>query len=410
MSVKRRLRSLLHGVKYSYMQSVANTKLKKVAELKAQSDDIKVGFIVQLPEVWDKEAPVFEAMVKDNRFDPYLIVVPGYDFAKSEIRDYGDELSFFSEHYDHKYIIKAYNNGRWLDLKSLHFDYIFFQRCWENYLPYQYHTCEVVKYAKTCYIPYGIGGMKYNRRFYEKSFFTSLYIHFCSTKEQVDMQKNSRFKHNVCLGIPVLDKKINTNVVSDNKKQVLWTPRWTEETFYGGSSFFAYMNKILELKTLHPDMKLVLRPHPLAFDNAVRLGRMTAKEVARYKEKVQESGAVFDENEIVGDTFEQTSILITDFSSIILEYFLSGRPVVYCTNINIDLSETYKYIAKGFYVVKNWEELKLQVGKLMNGTDELKDIRNALLQNLKKQHNGAVNRIIEFIVADSQFCEASKIW
>ena len=58
--------------------------------------------------------------------------------------------------------------------------------------------------------------------------------------------------------------------------------------------------------------------------------RMTERDVENYKNSVKEHGASFDKNEIVGDTFRQTEILITDYSSIILEFFLSGKPVIYC--------------------------------------------------------------------------------
>ena len=58
-------------------------------------DKIKVSFIVQMPEIWDKEAPVFEALLRDDRFDACLIVVPHYDYSKDKLCSYGDELEYF---------------------------------------------------------------------------------------------------------------------------------------------------------------------------------------------------------------------------------------------------------------------------------------------------------------------------
>ena len=56
---------------------------------------IKVGFIVQMPEVWDEEKPVFDLMLEDEHFDPTLIIVPAYDFARSILSNYGREKQFF---------------------------------------------------------------------------------------------------------------------------------------------------------------------------------------------------------------------------------------------------------------------------------------------------------------------------
>ena len=85
------------------LKKISDSSKKKEAILKEKRDrkgnQIKVGFIVQMPEVWDKEAPLFEAIIKDNRFDAYLIIVPHYDFAKSKLGKYGEEKRYFIERY-----------------------------------------------------------------------------------------------------------------------------------------------------------------------------------------------------------------------------------------------------------------------------------------------------------------------
>ena len=52
---------------------------------KNKNNKIKVGFLVQMAEIWDKEAPVYEKMVSDNRFDVYLIIVPHYDLSTNKL-------------------------------------------------------------------------------------------------------------------------------------------------------------------------------------------------------------------------------------------------------------------------------------------------------------------------------------
>ena len=231
----------------------------------------------------------------------------------------------------------------------------------------------------------------------------SLYINFCNSKEEQDLLPKNRYKHSIFLGLPLMDYAITRQQSSatTNGKNILWTPRWTSDEMYGGTTFFAYKDKILSLKTKIPESNLILRPHPLTFQNALRLGKMTESEIEEYKESVREHGASFDANEMVGDTFRQTDILITDYSSIILEFFLSGKPVIYCAKTNISLSEVYKQIFQGFYIAENWEEVETTVRKLLKGEDELKAIRMNIIEDIKKQHIGATDRIINFLINDA---------
>lgn len=60
---------------------------------------IRVGFIMQLPGVWDKVQPVFEEMLSDERFVPVGIVVPKYERYDIGVRpfgEWGEEWDFFS--------------------------------------------------------------------------------------------------------------------------------------------------------------------------------------------------------------------------------------------------------------------------------------------------------------------------
>ena len=72
---------------------------------------------------------------------------------------------------DDEKIILAYSDEKWIDLKELKLNYIFYQRCWENYLPECYTTKTVIKHSKTCYIPYCFHGLNVKKTYYSSSFF-----------------------------------------------------------------------------------------------------------------------------------------------------------------------------------------------------------------------------------------------
>ena len=402
-----RIKEMLHIVVWYFRQIKANYYLKRIGQKKLSkgSKKIKVGFLVQLKEVWDKQAPVYEKLCSDDRFTVSLLVVPppGDNTSTYSFEKYETLLTFLKSKYPVADIRKAYDK-HWSDLSSMGFDYIFYPRMWESELPPEYRTKEVIKYAKTCYISYGAGGFMYDKQFfYKRSFFISLYINFCNSIEEIDSIPTSRYKHNVFLGIPLLDYAITrqqSNATKSNKsnKSILWTPRWTFEEMFGGTSFYAYKDKILSLKTTIPNINLILRPHPLTFKNALQIGKMTESDIENYKKSVKQHGALFDTNEMIGDTFKQTDILITDYSSVILEFFLSGKPVIYCTKTDINFDEAYKKMIRGCYIAENWDQIEIIVRKLLKGEDELKTVRMNIIEDIKKQHLGATERIINYLV------------
>ena len=406
-----RIKEMLHIVVWYFRQIKANYYLKRIGQKKLSkgSKKIKVGFLVQLKEVWDKQAPVYEKLCSDDRFTVSLLVVPppGDSTSTYSFEKYETLLTFLKSKYPVADIRKAYDK-HWSDLSSMGFDYIFYPRMWDSELPPEYRTKEVIKFAKTCYIPYGAGGNVYDKQFYYKrSFFLSLYINFCNSIEEINSIPTSRYKHNVFLGIPLLDcaivrqQHIDAQNSKSNNNSILWTPRWTFEEMFGGTTFYAYKDKILSLKTKMPNINLTLRPHPLTFKNALEIGKMTEREIEDYKNSVKQHGALFDTNAMIGDTFRQTDILITDYSSVILEFFLSGKPVIYCTKTNISFDENYKKMIQGCYIAENWEQIEITVQKLLNGEDNLKAARMSIIEDIKKQHLGATERIVNFLVNDA---------
>ena len=395
------LNKALKKVRYFMKRKRADRCISKLLRKKSDHNVISVAFIVQMPEIWDKEAPVFEAMLSDARFSARLIVVPSYDIAKRQISEYGNELEYFVEKYGSECIVKAYEDNDWIDLEQLDLDYVFYQRCWESYLPEQYHTKNVIRFSKTCYIPYAVGLFD-GTEYYKKNFFTNLYACFCSTREQTAFHVQNTNRKIVFCGCPVIERyaDIAKKLSPSGSKKLLWTPRWTDDAFFGGSTFFENMYNILELKEEHRDIDLVLRPHPMTFPNAVRNGKMTEEEVEEYKNKVKTSGAVFDSNVFIEDSLFSTDILITDYSSIVWEYFIFGKPIIYCTDTDIDFEEVYKKITKVVYKAGNWEEIKKITSMLLSGEDPMYSERIKLVKEIVDENANATKRIIDYIAED----------
>ena len=127
----------LKTIKKIYFKNSSKLAIKRIGAKKNSSERIKVGFFVQMPEVWDKQLPVFEGMLKDERFDPFLIVLPQFDISSNCFNEYGEELEYFKKLYDISRIIIAYNKHEWINLERLNFNYIFYINGFIIYLSYE---------------------------------------------------------------------------------------------------------------------------------------------------------------------------------------------------------------------------------------------------------------------------------
>ena len=375
-------------------RKAAIKKMKKYTE----SKKIKVGFIVQMPEIWDKEAPVYEAMSIDKRFEVSLIIVPHYNLNESKLESYGEEKEFFMTKYPKATFILLKDQKEMII--DVTYDYIFYQRCWEGYLPKQLRCKNVIKYAMTCYIPYCYHCAPVPNSYYQKDFFWYLSKFYCCSMDQYE--EVSRIGNIVCQyeGFPVIDS-LRFKEQSHARCKILWTPRWSDDPSLGGTSFNLYKYNILEIEKISEHISLTLRPHPLTFENAVRVGWMTVSEVEEYKDLVFKSGAAFDENKIIEDTFFDTDILITDFSSAMVPFFLSGKPIIYCSSTDFEMTDTFRKIMNSVYVANSWNEVLQYVTELINGRDVLFEKRKEVITSIRNQ-TSSVERIINDLVESIQ--------
>lgn len=349
---------------------------------------IKVGFIVQMPEVWDKEAPLFEAMLDDDRFAVTMIIVPHYDFAASRLNEYGEEKRYFTEKYPNVCTVLLKDEADMVIDGS--FDYVFYQRCWEEYLPRQLRCNNVIRYALTCYVPYCYHCAPDPTAYYQTDFFLYLNKFYCCSKDQFEQVSSIRGAEGKYLGYPVIDS-LRYDAAPHSSCNVLWTPRWTDDPDLGGTSFIRNHEEILGIQDIDDRINLILRPHPLTFENALKQGWMSESEIEAYKRKVIESGASFDKNKIIEDTFLDTNIMITDFSSAIITFFYSGRPIIFCSDHEFPMIDAFKDIIGACYLAKDCREISTVLKELIQGNDVLYDRRQEVIQRIYNRGSSVDN-------------------
>ncbi|WP_028518374.1 CDP-glycerol glycerophosphotransferase family protein [Ruminococcus flavefaciens] len=385
----------------------SNYYLKKVHRAK-NHDTIKVGFIVQMPELWDKQSSVYADMCDNKYFEPWLIIVPKYDFENSKIGEYGSEKEFFvSNCLNGKYAL-AYNENKLAEINVSDFDYLFFQRPYDHYLPEKLRSSSTVCYTKNCYIPYATPEIK-KTGIYPVNFFRNIYMGFMEDTgaAQINTTRfkgncNKGYQHFLSIGYPPFEKclKINNQC---NYSNFLWTPRWSYDPIAGGSHFMEYYHQLAEFDW--GKSKLIVRPHPMMWENFVKTGIIEKKQIDDIFSLWKKQQVQVDSNKSIEDTFESMDVLISDKSSVIPMFFLTGKPIIYCPKES-EYGSLFSTILPGLYIANTWEELAGLINNLSEHNDPLHSIRKKIIDEHFAYNSSATENIVNAIIND--FEESKK--
>ena len=423
-----------------------DTEVKKIKK-------IRVAFIVYAGEIWDKELPIYEAMLKSEDFKPFLVLIPNFDYLHRKLKtEYGDEKEYFEQFAHENNLIYFYqkndvkdgnegnntgnntgneekgdrsgNENKFVnrdnviekaDLSKYNFDYVFYQTPYNTYFPSEVRSGELVKYTKVCLVPYASWGVI--STFidgFTKDFYRNLYLGFMEESENAEIIGRRFFlknhHHILFRGYPVLE---NIHLCERQKtiRSILWTPRWTYSQTVGGSHFFEYKDNFIALKDDIPelnvnDTSLMIRPHQLAFDNFVKEGLLSLEELQHFKDLIREKGIAIDNNKTIGNTFKTTDLLLTDSSSIIVPFLLSGKPIILCdshTLHNVNLASWCKQILNCLYIANSWADVQNYIRDLLAGNDYFYQKRKEVILRMSKEHIGASNRILKTLRQDFNY-------
>lgn len=344
---------------------------------------INVIFVVQYIPGWNKLEPVYAKMKQDARFDPVIVCVP-LNIQKHKLLDHdgNDTYKYFVEHgYDA--IDALQKDGSWVDLKSLQPDYLFHSRPYNYFMPKCYTSGQIRKYALICNVLYGANLTKNAQNVtLDKNYYRDVYYYFAFDKSEQIFYEN-RFKLGIKLGIQrcapygaigleqLLGSKKDKDENSKFRKTVLWTPRWSTDPYIGGSNFFNYRDTILDLAKNNQDVLFVLRPHPLMFGNFIKTGEMTEQDVKEFRDYCKhEDNIVLDESKEYFNRFWNSDLLIADASGIVPEYFVTGKPILYChSSAKFEYADYARDIINCCYQIYTKEELQQDFYNIISGED-----------------------------------------
>jgi tetratricopeptide (TPR) repeat protein len=121
------------------------------------------------------------------------------------------------------------------------------------------------------------------------------------------------------------------------RKAVCWNPHFDVVDAGAGfgtgySTFMRWGRFITEEFSRRPEMALIVRPHPLLFALLVRRGLWTQEEVDAFIARCASENIILDRRPSYLPAFAASDAMMSDISSFILEYPMTGKPLLYLRN------------------------------------------------------------------------------
>ncbi len=426
LQLYRKIKGFSKGLLLDFLAALQLMKWKFPAADRQRP--IRICFVQQDPNCWNKSKALYDLLKQDPRFTVSLVCVPD-PFDPNT----ASTFTFFQQNgYD---AIDARigegpwnvqtNQGQWFDLRSLNPDYLFYQQPYDSYLPISYRSYSVSRYAKLCHTPYGFALIKELLACMDKDFCRHVYCTY-SVSELEKRYNKKVFPISHFLGLrkavyysPLVfadffeqrEKSSPSWDFSRNNFRAIWTPRWTTDEKLGGSNFFRYKDVLLAYADAHPDADILMRPHPMAFDNFVRTGQMTQPQVEDYIRNCQgRPNTALDAEKKYDSTFWQSSVLISDVSAVIVEYFVTGKPIIFCPTQQRSSTylSSFQKICSCCYIAADQQELTKHLDRLRHGEDPLAQKRQDVIRELFGQDpTQAPKRIRKDLLSDFGFTPAS---
>jgi len=387
------------------------SEIQSVKTMINQKETINIIFVCHSPSAWGSMESVYMEISVDPVFHVTVIAVPFRHgtFKDNEFYDAG--MAKLLEKKDIEFIY-GYNktNKEWTDLQKLSPDYIFFQTPYDSQFPFTYSAAYTSLFAKICYIPY-YGTLLYKGKVdqvtHPINYFKYVSYYFVANEyEQKGMTEKFlgilKPEQIVISGSPKTDYIYNDVLINEsewkqglksNSTKILWTTRWV--TADGTCHFFDYKDYFLAFAAKHPEVDFLFRPHPLSFQNFLKTGELSQadydKMILQYD---QTENAKIDFSNEYQNTFLTADILVSDMSSILYEFFLTGKPIIYTHRVD-EFNDFASKLAVGFYWVRNQNELNETLNMLLRGEDPLKPLREKLIKELIPVTKGGASLLIK---------------
>lgn len=208
------------------------------------------------------------------------------------------------------------------------------------------------------------------------------------------------------LGHTIFDEyaKYPESKLPRNERYVIYAPHFSFpikkwRRYLEISTFLDNGREILAYAQAHPEIKWLFKPHPVLRRELVEQGVWSQAEVDEYYNAWEKLGATCYEGNYIR-LFRDSAALITDCSSFLVEYPLTGNPLIRLNNPNTNVvtRPCYQKLFDSFYNVNTMTELAGVLDKVVAfGEDRLRVRRMQCLCNAGIAIGDVAGAVMNFV-------------
>ena len=302
-------------------------------------------------------------------------------------------------------------------LRLLRPDIVFRQSPWDNDIQPGF-SAERLRYTRLCYVPYALpiierymvrAELEQAATQGSRSFLASCWRIFCETTDSKALfdAGGSDPSGTVVTGSPKFDRLLRAcgsqpqwplaTATEPRPYRLIWAPHHSiGPDWLAFGVFVGLAAQMVNWLVTDPSVQIVLKPHPALFDQLERVG---AGELATTFLSCwnQLPNAAIAEGGDYGPLFAGSDAMITDGISFLVEYQLSGKPLIFVdSERHVPFNATGQRVVEGCYTVSSFEGLKSVVDSLRQGaSDFLAPKRQEIVADYLRSDGGSAARILD---------------
>ncbi len=391
---------------------------------------IRVVFLLFYFEAWDSLDEVYRLMAADPQFDPIVITIPR---KLTGDEDFGDEhkvSAFLDERGIPHERFRFDDDTEGLErLRALNPDYVFLNYPWQRNYQESYRVESLASFTRVCYVPYfalylvnepGVDGVAPHQ--YTQTTHQLAHLLFLQDGSVVDalnqLEPGNTRVH--LTGTPKIDALIragsearplwpvNRSLPSGGRPfRLLWGPHHSYgQRWLNFGVFTETCEEMLQWAELHPDVDVVLRPHPFMWGTLVDRDLMTPEQVASWRARWDAlPNTAVDVNSSYPRLFVAADALLTDGISFIAEYpLVTGKPAIFWEKYDHwAFTPLGELAADTTLRVTSMAEFDVTFTAVRSNTAEDRTTEIATLRAQVSPHPGrAAHMIVDIVRADHQ--------
>lgn len=128
---------------------------------------------------------------------------------------------------------------------------------------------------------------------------------------------------------------------------------------------------------------------------------MTREEIIEYKRNLRKNKIEINSTYAdLGENIRNIDIFLSDYSSMLIVIFLTGRPIIYCEYPNAKPFPEYQEMFDAMYIAHTWEDVEHYIDDLIKENDPLYEKRQAVAETIYETHKDATQKIVECLLKD----------